>query len=145
MMNPFAEVDWNPDVRGRKKFAVSLIIGFPIIALLLAGASYLKHRTVGHFPLWLGGIGFATGVVLWLVPQIAKPFYQAWYFIGCCIGFVVGNLLFTLFFYVVFTPLGLLLRLRRRGQVEKGFDKSRPTYWRDAEKSVDLKRYYRQF
>jgi len=145
MMNPFAEVDWNPDVRARRKFATSLIIGFPIIAALMAVAAYLKTRHVGHFPLWLGGIGFAAGVVLWLVPQIAKPFYLVWYFIACCMGFVIGNLLFSLFFYLVFTPLGLVLRLRKAKPIEKRFDKSRPSYWHTAEKAVDSKRYYRQF
>ncbi len=60
-------------------------------------------------------------------------------------GVVMGNLLFALFFYLIFTPLGLLLRLRRNQAITKGFDKSRKSYWRDAEKTVDLKRYYRQF
>ena len=80
-----------------------------------------------------------------VLPQIAKPFYFVWYFLACCMGFVVGNLLFALFFYLIFTPLGLLLRLRKNQGITKGFDKSRKTYWRDAEKAVDLKRYYRQF
>lgn len=145
MMNPFADVNWNPDKAARRKFAVSLVIGFPIIAVLLAAVSYLKTHSVGHFPFWLGGIGFAVGLVLWSLPQIARPFYMGWYFLGCCIGIVVGNVLFALFFYGVFTPLGLLLRLRKRPAIEKGFDKSRTTYWRDAEKTIDLKRYYRQF
>ncbi|MFT4587452.1 MAG: hypothetical protein ACI9VS_002084, partial [Candidatus Binatia bacterium] len=30
MLNPFKEVDWNPDLPARRKFAVSLVIGFPI-------------------------------------------------------------------------------------------------------------------
>lgn len=145
MMNPFAEVDWNPDVRGRRKFAVSLIIGFPVIALLLALVSWLKTHAVGHFPAWLGGIGLAAGVLFWLAPQIARPFYVAWYFLACCMGFVVGNVLFAVFFYLVFTPLGLLLRLRKRQAITKGFDKAKASYWRDVEKPVDLKRYYRQF
>ncbi len=145
MMNPFADVNWNPDTRARKKFAVSLIIGFPVIAVLLAGVSYLKTHHVTHFPLWLGGIGFAVGIILWLLPQIAKPFYVVWYFLGCCIGIIVGNVLFSLFFFLVFTPLGLLLRLRKNPPITKSFDKSAKTYWRDAEKTVDLKRYYRQF
>jgi len=145
MMNPFAEVDWNPDVRGRKKFAVSLIIGFPVIALLLALVSYLKTHAVGPFPAWLGGVGLAAGVIFWLLPQIARPFYVAWYFLACCMGFVIGNVLFAVFFYLVFTPLGLLLRLRKKQAITKGFDKAKASYWRDAEKPVDLKRYYRQF
>jgi hypothetical protein len=145
MMNPFAETNWNPDLRARKKFAVSLVIGFPIIAILFALVSYLKTHSVGHFPIWLGGIGFVTGIILWLLPQIAKPFYLVWYFIACCMGIVVGNVLFALFFYLVFTPLGLCLRLRRNQPVTKGFDKTCKSYWRDAEKSVDSERYYRQF
>jgi len=145
MMNPFAETNWNPDTQARKKFAVSLIVGFPIIAVMFALVSYLKTHSVGHFPIWLGGIGFVAGIIFWLVPQIARPFYVVWYFIACCMGIVIGNILFALFFYLVFTPMGLLLRLRRNPAITKGFDKSAKSYWCDAEKQVDLKRYYRQF
>jgi hypothetical protein len=145
MMNPFAEVDWNPGVRARKKFAVSLMIGFPAIAILFSVIVRLAKHFWNPFFLWLGIIGCAAGIVLWLLPQIAKPFYIAWYFIACCMGIVIGNVLFALFFYLVFTPLGLLLRLRRNQPITKNFDKSRKSYWRDAEKSVDLERYYRQF
>lgn len=145
MINPFADVNWNPDRRARKKFAVSLIIGFPIIAVVFSAIAFLKTHALNHFSLWLGVIGLAVGVVLWLLPQIAKPLYVAWYFLACCLGFVISNLLFTLFFYLVFTPFGLLLRLRHQKPIKKGFDKSRSSYWRDAEKAVDLKRYYRQF
>jgi Saxitoxin biosynthesis operon protein SxtJ len=145
MINPFAEVNWNPDRRAQKKFAVSLIIGFPVIAVVFSAVAYLKAHSLNHFFLWLGLTGFGVGAVLWLLPQMARPFYMAWYFLACCMGFVIGNLLFSLLFYLVFTPLGLLLRLRRQQPIEKGFDKARPSYWRDAEKPVDLKRYYRQF
>ena len=145
MMNPFAEVNWNPDARARKKFAVSLIIGFPALAAVFLAIAFLKTHALNHFSLWLGAIGLAVGMVLWLLPQIARPFYMVWYFIACCMGIVIGNVLFALFFYLIFTPLGLLLRLRRDPPVSKGFDKSRKSYWREAEKSVDLKRYYRQF
>lgn len=145
MINPFSEVNWNPDRLARRKFAVSLIIGFPVIAALFSAIAFLKHHSLNHFFVWLGVIGLAAGIILWLLPQIARPFYLVWYFIACCMGFVMGNLLFALFFYLIFTPLGLLLRLRRDPGLTKGFDKSRKSYWRDAEKQVDLKRYYRQF
>ena len=145
MMNPFKDVNWNPDVPARRKFAVSLIIGFPVIAVLFGVITRLVKHSWNPFFLWLGVIGLAVGIVLWLVPQIAKPFYLVWYFIACCVGIVIGNTLFALFFYLVFTPLGLVLRLRSRPAVTKGFNKSQPSYWRAAEKSVALKRYYRQF
>ena len=145
MLNPFGEVDWNPDVQNRKKFAVSLMIGFPILAALFLAIAYLTTQTLSHFALWLGVFGLTLGVLFWLLPQISKPFYLAWYFLACCMGFVIGNTLFALLFYLVFTPLGLCLRLRRQPAITKSFDKSRTSYWRDAEKSVDVSRYYRQF
>jgi hypothetical protein len=145
MINPFADVNWNPDVRARKKFAASLVIGFPAIAIVFSAAAFLKTHSLNHFFIWLGVIGFAVGLVLWLLPQIAKPFYLVWYFLACCMGIVIGNLLFALFFYFVFTPLGLLLRLRKHRPIEKGFDKSRKSYWRHGDKPANVERYFRQF
>lgn len=145
MLNPFKDINWNPDVAERRKFAFSLIIGFPVISIILAAVTRLSAHAWKPFFLWLGVIGLATGAVLWLVPQIARPFYAIWYFLGCCVGIVMGNLLFALFYYLILTPMGLVMRLAGRDPLRRKFDRSTPTYWQDAEKAVDLKRYYRQF
>jgi len=145
MLNPFADVNWNPDVPARRKFAVSLIVGFPVIALILGISTRLASGAWKPFFLWLGLIGLAVGVVLWLVPQIARPFYVVWYFLGCCVGIVVGNVLFSVLYFLVVTPMGLLRRVLNPRAFTKSPDKTRATYWEDAEKVVDPKRYYRQF
>ena len=145
MMNPFKDVHWNPTFPEKRKFAKSLIIGFPIIAILLAIINRFSTHAWNPFFLYLGLIGFTAGVILWLAPQIARPFYVIWYFIACCIGIVIGNLIFILIFYLAFTPLGLLRRLAFAGAMRKGFDKSKSTYWEPAPKGVDARRYYRQF
>jgi hypothetical protein len=145
MLNPFKDVNWNPGRADRKKFALSLIIGFPVIAAVFALGTRLASHTWKPFFLWLGLIGLAVGIVLWLVPQIARPFYMVWYFLGCCMGLVVGNVLFAAFYYLLLTPMGLVMRLAGRDPLQKKLDRTTPTYWRDAEKVVDLKRYYRQF
>ncbi|HWY76683.1 MAG TPA: SxtJ family membrane protein [Verrucomicrobiae bacterium] len=144
MMNPFTEVNWNPDRSARQKFGISLMIGFPVIAavLLLVGHFAKGGWKPGLF--WLGGVGFALGLIFWALPSTAKPFYLVWYFIGCCVGFVVGNLVLALFFYLLLSPIGCLMRLSGRRSVSKGFDKSKSTYWESAEKPSDVKSYYRQ-
>jgi hypothetical protein len=144
MINPFAEVNWNPDLKERRKFAFSLIIGFAAVAMLFFCIGWVKHSPK-PFMVWLGIIGCTVCIVLWLLPQIAKPFYLAWYFLAGCISFVIGNLIFCTFFYLIFTSFGLCLRLRKNKAITKGFDKSAKTYWRNVEKTIDLKRYYRQF
>lgn len=145
MLNPFAEVNWNPDIRERRKFALSLIIGFPCIAIFFAVMTRVASHVWKPFFLWLGLIGCGVGIVLWVVPQIARPFYAVWYFLGCCVGIVVGNVLFGIFYFLVFTPMGLVRRIMNPRAFRKGFDKSHATYWEDARKVVDSKRYYRQF
>lgn len=145
MLNPFQEVNWSPNLAERKKFALSLIIGFPVVALIGGAVTRLSSHVWKPFFLWLGVIGLAVGIVLWLLPQIAKPFYIAWYFLGCCIGIVVGNVVFAAFYYLVLTPMGLVMRLAGHDPLPRKFDRSALSYWQEAEKNIDLKRYYRQF
>ncbi|MDB6016442.1 MAG: hypothetical protein JWR19_931 [Pedosphaera sp.] len=145
MMNPFTEVNWNPDRAARRKFGVSLMIGFPCIALVMLLVRHFAKGGWAHGPLWLAAIGFALGLVFWILPGISKPFYQVWYFIGCCLGFVMGNLVLSLFFYGVISIIGLLMRAGGRRSVSKGFDPAKTTYWDDAPKVADSKGYYQQF
>ena len=146
MVNPFKEVNWRPNVAERRKFALSLMIGFPCVALLFLLAGRLARGSWSPvLPLWIGGVGVGLGVVLWLLPWLARPFYLVWYALACCIGIVVGNLLLIAFFYLVMTPIGVLMRAAGRAPMQKGFDRSAATYWTNAEKVSDPRRYYRQY
>lgn len=146
MINPFKEINWSPDVKARRQFALSLIIGLPSVAvvMLLIGrlASGEWKTTV---PFYLGSIGCALGVVLWLVPQIAKPFYMVWYALAASIGLVMSNLIVALIYLVVVTPVGLLMRLIGRRPLARKPDPSATTYWRDAGPEPEARRYYRQY
>lgn len=145
MINPFKETNWNPGIAERRTFARSLIVGFPILAAVLALVARLS--TGGWKPgfLWLAVIGCAVGAVLWLLPQIAKPFYLVWYFAACSMGIVVSNLLLTAFYYFVITPVGLFMRALGRDPMKRRFDRTAKTYWREAEKGIAAERYFRQF
>jgi hypothetical protein len=145
MINPFQDTNWNPDLAARRSFAKSLIIGFPALAVLFTISAWLKTHTFPDWTPWLAMLGAGAGVVFWLVPQIAKPFYLVWYFAACCIGIVVSNLLIAAFFYLVITPFALAMRALGRDPMKRSWDRSATTYWHEAEKSVDPKRYFRQF
>ena len=146
MVNPFKEVNWNPGPQERRKFALSLVIGFPCIAVVLLVLGWLRGKG-WNLPLaaGVGGGGLAVGLLLLALPQIARPFYVGWYFAACCIGIVVGNLALGTVFFVLVTGLGLLMRVLGRRPIRKTFDKREATYWQDAEQVDDPNRYYRQF
>jgi hypothetical protein len=145
MVNPFKDTNWNPGLAEKRSFAKSLIIGFPALAVLFTLTGWLKTHSFPASTPWLALIGAGAGVVLWLLPQIAKPFYLAWYFVACCMGIVVSNLLIATFFYLVITPAALLMRLLGRDPMHRRWDRSATTYWHEAEKPVDPNQYFRQF
>jgi len=146
MMNPFKEVNWNPDRAERRKFARSLIIGFPCIAVVLILAGWLKTGVWKLQPaLMIGGIGFAIGLLLLVLPGISKPFYVLWYGFACVIGLVVGNTLLAVVFYIFITGVGLAMRAAGRCTVSKTVDKQAATYWKNAKPANDPQSYYRQF
>ena len=146
MVNPFKEVNWNPSLADRRKFALSLAIGFPCVAAVLLVLGLLRGKG-WNVPLAtvVGGGGLAVGLLLWALPRIARPFYVAWYFAACCVGLVVANLVLGIVFFVLVTGLGLLMRALGRRPIRKTFDKGAATYWQDAETVDDPQRYYRQF
>jgi Saxitoxin biosynthesis operon protein SxtJ len=145
MINPFKETNWHPGLVERRKFARSLVIGFPALALAFSVAGRLAsgHWKPGLF--WLGTIGCAVGLILWLVPQIAQPFYLVWYFASCCIGIVMSNVLVAAFFALLITPTALIMRALGRDPMARRFDPAAKSYWRGVEKVVDPGRYFRQF
>jgi len=146
MLNPFKEVNWNPDTTARRTFAKSLVVGFPCLAMgfLLAGGLVGKGWNLS-FALKLGGIGAAAGALFYAVPAIARPFYVVWYALACCVGLVVGNVVLALVFYVLVTGIGLLKRLGGRPPIRKVPDRQAATYWIDAPPAPEANRYYRQF
>lgn len=146
MLNPFDEINWHPDVKERRKFAASLIVGFPCLAAVLIVAERI-HGAKGSlvFPLTMGGTGVAIGLILWLAPQIARPFYVGWYAAAGCAGFVIGNVVLASIYVLMFAPVGLLMRAMGRRAFRKGFDRKAPSYWQNAPKRDDPESYFRQF
>ena len=142
----FREVDWNPDRRDRRKFGLILAVGFPIMGMSI----FLILRLItGEWrpavPVGIATCGAGLGLLLALFPAIARPFYIVWHTLICVIDLVVTTTLLSVFFLLIITPAGLVLRLLGRSPIEKSFDREAATYWREAEKVKDPRRYYRQF
>ena len=147
MINPFKEINWKPEAADLRKFAWSLIIGFPCIAIVFFLAKWIKTHALpeANFFLMLGGIGGAVGLVCLLIPVIARPLYYVWYFLAACIGIVMANLLFALLFYVIFTPLGLIMRLLGRDALNLRWKKNAASHWIDAPAAPPATRYFSQY
>ena len=146
MVNPFLEVNWNPGHEERRKFAWSILIGFPCLATLFFIVGRMRTGAWSlNGPLKLAGVGAAAGLIFLMLPAIVKPFYVAWYAVACCIGLVVGNLALAAAFLLLVTPIGFLKRISGGSAIRKTVDRSAKSYWQDVKQPADPAQYFRQF
>jgi hypothetical protein len=102
---------------------------------------WLRHKT--YFPYLL-----APGVVLvvsgFLFPKVLKYVYIAWMSAAIVLGFVVSNVILTVFFVLVITPIGLIARLWRKDFLALKIDREIPTYWIGRERTAKRPAEYEQ-
>ena len=94
--------------------------------------------------LWV--LAVVVPVVGWLVPGFMRLVFVGMSYLAWPIGFVVSHVVLALVYYLVFVPIGLLMRVFGYDPMQRGFDPGAATYWiaRDP-KSSEPKRYFRQF
>jgi len=135
----FEHVNWRPDARELRRFAIAMLIGFTVLGLL---------------SLWrAGGIGTAS-IVLWsagvvlaiaaFVPGLGKVAYLAVYLPTSIIGYVVSNVILALMFFLIITPLGIILKLMGKDLLQQRRQKD-TTQWTPVKGVKTEDSYYRQF
>ena len=90
--------------RNLRKFG--LLVGG---VFLLLGCWFL-YRQKPAWPYFLtpGALLVLGGLI---VPMSLKHVYIAWMGLGLALGFVVSNVVLTIFYYLILTPIGLIARL----------------------------------
>ena len=135
----FRHLNWNPDKHELRRFAVAMIVGFGVLGTLTA----LRYFGVTRGALILWGLGLALAVAA-LIPGIGRAAYLAIYVPSSFIGFFVSKIVLFVIFFLVFVPIGALLKL-----LGKDLLRLKPTPPRAAWGAVnwvkDPNRYYRQF
>ncbi len=61
------------------------------------------------------------------------------------IGLVVSSTILAIVYYVVLTPIGVIMRLFRYDPMNRRFDSGADTYWHPREQDDRLNRCFRQF
>ena len=74
----------------------------------------------------VGGLLLAFGL---FVPRTLRPLYKVWMAFGVMMGFLVTSLILTIFFYIVLTPLALILKAFGKHFLDLGLRTNQKTYW----------------
>ena len=105
-----------------RKFGLTVGGVFILLGVLLL----LRHRSSYLFFLGAGALLTAFGVI-W--PRALKYIYIAWMALAFALGFVMSNMILTLFFFLFVTPIGLLARLFQKDFLTRKCDKRAASYW----------------
>jgi hypothetical protein len=134
-------INRNPSARQLKQFGL-VWLGF--VALFGAVAWFKVGSPTAAVVLWV--LSVAVPVVGWIVPAFMRAVFLGMSYAAWPIGFVVSHVVLAVVYYLVLTPIGLVMRLlgydpmRRRPEPETAsFWVARPSDGRGAG------RYFRQF
>lgn len=110
--------------------------------LILAVASWLLilHRISGTA---LCVCAVVSGALL--VPYTGKKIFFLLSLFAASVGFLLLNTLTILFYYCIFTPLALMLRLFKKNQISLKNDPEATTAWQDHAPVEELKQYMKQY
>jgi uncharacterized membrane protein len=79
-------------------------------------------------PVWPWIIAGILGVWAMILPATLAPVYKGWMRIGMAVGWFNTRLILGILFFVIFTPIGLIMRLFGHDSMQKDFDKNAKTY-----------------
>jgi len=118
-------------------------IGLGVILSLVATGQLITGREIYPYFYGAGIIIFLIGIIF---PILLKPLYILFSYIGYAIGCVVTRVILSVLFYLVFTPIGLLLKLSGKNFLEQKIDKDADSYWNNKNLSKkEINRYENQF
>ena len=135
----FQHVKWQPDARELRRFAIAMLVGFFVLGALSAWQTKGVHT--GSIVLWSIGASLAIAA---FVPKLGRIAYLAVYLPTSIIGYVVSNVMLTLMFFLVITPLGIVMKLMGKDVLQKRRPDGTPQ-WTPVKEIKNEDSYYRQF
>jgi hypothetical protein len=134
------EINFNPSRRELRQFAG---IWFPAAAAVISyWVWHLSDATTAMYVLTVAIVAGAVGVVR---PTWFRYVYIGWMVAAFPIGWTVSHLVLGATYYLLFTPIGLAMRLFGRDSMQRRFDPKASTYWISRQQRTDSDRYFRQF
>lgn len=135
------KINKDPSLRELRMFAA---LWFPLFAAVVG---FLAHKRAGGWE--AAGMVWGAGGVIAVV-MLAAPALARLVFLGLCyatypIGFVVSYAVLGVVYFLVLTPLGLVLRALGRDAMQCRIDPEAATYWQERQLDRPAGDYFKQF
>lgn len=113
------------------------------VLFALGGVLWYFEKANFHFFLIIGAVLAATGLIF---PRLLFPLQKAWMTFGVIMGWVMTRVVLSLLFFLVMTPMSLVLRATGKKFLDTGIDAKSKSYWsRRQAGPADKATYKKQF
>lgn len=103
-----------------KKFGITIGLLLVIVSLWMILKNYY------YYPYFsIGGLLFI--VFSYTFPVILKPIQKLWMTLGIIMGWLSTRIILSLLFYVILTPIGLIMKFNGKDPLER--QRNGDTYW----------------
>ncbi|MEB3308757.1 MAG: SxtJ family membrane protein [Snowella sp.] len=85
----------------------------------------LRAHSLPALPWIIAGIFI---ILAFLLPKSLEPIYQIWMKIGFVLGWLNNRIILSFVFFVILTPMALMMKVIKRDTMARGFDLQAETY-----------------
>ena len=129
----------NIDKKSLKNFGITMCIAFLVISAFI----FIKHK---YSIVPALSIAVAFLVLALFLPLLLKPACISWMKLALVLSWINTRIILFIIFYLILTPIGLVMKLFGADLLEKKIDKSKISYWKMKEKhDFNKADYERQF
>lgn len=134
------DLNLNPSRKELRVFAALFFVFFTVVAFVV----YRRTDSATAAAI-IAGAAAVIGMVGLAAPAVVRPVYVVWMLAAFPIGWVLSHVMMAVIYYLVVTPVGLIMRTFGRDPMQRGFDRNATTYWIARPKTPESSRYFRQY
>jgi predicted membrane protein len=124
--------------RNLRKFGITMGVAFFVLGLIIL----VRHK----HPLFSFLISAAFFLLATFLPVVLKPIFIVWMKFALILSWFNTRLILTIAFSLIFTPIGLLMRLFGKDPLDRKIEKNKESYWKKKEsREAESLNYERQF
>ena len=123
------------DKKDLKSFGVTI----GIILLLIAGFLFYKEKESFQIFVYIAGTFIGFGLI---IPIILKPIYIVWMVFAVFLGWFMTRVILSLLFYVIITPIGLIMRTFGKDFLDVKKESVQGSYWNKRDSNVEQNQNY---
>ena len=115
--------DREQEVEGSSERSFGFVIA-AFLAIVAGVRAWDGHGWIGWI---IAALPFAFLAIV--APNLLRPLNRVWVKFGLLLHYIVSPIVLGFLFYLVITPVGLLMRLVGKRPLNLHFDESSPSYW----------------